>query len=152
MICEIECLNSQIMEKEEQIKLIQELLLGVKSKKDFDFLTEELKKRGIESLLRSELTEHLGYEKNEKSSKRRTNTRNGTTPKTIKTSGGEFLIDTPRDRDGSFDPVIVPKHKRMSEKLEEVILHLYAKGMSKMKKWKKWEKKWKENFEVFYYL
>ena len=118
------------MKKEEQIKLIQQLLSDVKSREDFDFLTEELKKRGIESLLRGELTEHLGYQKNEKSGSRRSNTRNGTTPKTIKTARGEFLIDTPRDRDGSFDPVTVPKHKRISRKLEEVILHLYAKGMS----------------------
>ena len=54
------------MNKEKQVQLIKELLSGVKTQKEFDELTDELKKRGIESLLRAELTEHLGYEKNEK--------------------------------------------------------------------------------------
>jgi len=118
------------MKKEKQIQLIKELLEGVKTQREFDELTEELKKRGIESLLRAELTEHLGYGKHEKGANRRANTRNGTSAKTVKTANGEFLIDAPRDRDGSFDPITLPKHKRMSRKLEEVILHLYAKGMS----------------------
>lgn len=130
MICELELLNSHIMNRQKQLRLIEELLAGVKSQEEFNDLTDELKKRGIESLLRAELTEHLGYAKNEKNQSRRPNTRNGTSAKTIKTANGEFLIDAPRDRDGSFDPVTVPKHKRMSQKLEEVILHLYAKGMS----------------------
>lgn len=116
--------------KEEQIRLIKELLDGVKTQQEFDALAEELKKRGIESLLRAELTEHLGYEKHQKGRSRRKNTRNGTSPKTVKTANGEFLIDAPRDREGSFDPITLPKHKRMSRKLEGVILHLYAKGMS----------------------
>jgi transposase-like protein len=118
------------MDKEKQIKLIEELLAGVKAQQEFDDLTEELKKRGIESLLSAELTEHLGYQKHQKGRSRRSNTRNGTSPKTVKTANGAFLIDAPRDRDGSFDPITLPKHKRMSRKLEEVILHLYAKGMS----------------------
>lgn len=118
------------MKKDKQTKLIEELLSTVKSQAEFDALFDSMKKRGIESLLRAELTEHLGYDKHVKSSDRRSNTRNGSSPKTIKTASGEFLIDAPRDRDGSFDPVTVPKHKRISQKLEDVILHLCAKGMS----------------------
>ena len=118
------------MNKDKQIKLIEELLSTVNSQAEFDALFDSMKKRGIESLLRAELTEHLGYDKNVKSTHRRENTRNGTSAKTVKTANGEFLIDVPRDRDGSFDPVTVPKHKRISQKLEDVILHLYAKGMS----------------------
>jgi len=130
MICEQEYLNSQIMNKKEQIHLIEQLLSGVKNQEEFDLLFEEMKKRGIESLLSAELTEHLGYERNEKGNTRRSNTRNGTSAKTVKTANGTFLIDVPRDRDGSFDPVTVPKHQRMSERLEQTILQLYAKGMS----------------------
>lgn len=118
------------MDKERQTKLIQELLKGVESQDEFEALFDSMRKKGIESLLSAELTQHLGYDKNQKSESRRPNTRNGTSPKTVKTKNGEFLIDAPRDRDGSFDPVTLPKHKRMSQKLEEVILHLYAKGMS----------------------
>ena len=96
------------MNKDKQIKLIEELLSTVNSQAEFDALFDSMKKRGIESLLRAELTEHLGYDKHVKSTHRRENTRNGKSAKTIKTANGEFLIDVPRDRDGSFDPVTVP--------------------------------------------
>lgn len=118
------------MDKERQTKLLEELLSGVKNQDEFEALFDSMRKKGIESLLSAELTQHLGYDKNQKSESRRPNTRNGTSPKTVKTKNGEFLIDAPRDRDGSFEPITLPKHKRISQKLEEVILHLYAKGMS----------------------
>jgi transposase-like protein len=118
------------MKKDKQLALIKELLSEVKSQSDFDALFDQMKKLGVESLLRAELTEHLGYQKNEKLQGGRKNTRNGSSPKTVKTANGEFLIDAPRDRDSSFDPITLPKHKRMSQKLEDLILHLYAKGMS----------------------
>ena len=76
------------------------------------------------------MTLHLGYPKNQKATERRANSRNGTTPKVVKTSEGEVLVDIPRDRSGDFDPITVPKHSRMSQQLEEVIMQLYAKGMS----------------------
>jgi putative transposase len=89
---------------------------------------EQLQKRGIEQLLEGELDDHLGYEKHERTEK--TNARNGHTTKTIKTSAGESKIAVPRDRDGSFSPVLVPKRKSMVEGIENVIISLYAKGMS----------------------
>ncbi len=58
------------------------------------------------------------------------NIRNGHSEKTIKTASGDQRIRVPRDRQGTFDPVIVPKHKSMSQELEDCVLLLYAKGMS----------------------
>lgn len=87
-----------------------------------------LQKRGIEKMLEGEFNHHLGYDKHQKSLNN--NVRNGTTKKTIKTSFGESQIQVPRDRDSSFNPMIVPKRKSMVDGLENVIVSLYAKGMS----------------------
>jgi transposase-like protein len=95
---------------------------------DLTNFIEQLQKRGIEQLLEGELDDHLGYEKHERTDK--PNARNGYTTKTIKTSAGESKIAVPRDREGSFTPVLVPKRKSMVEGIENVIISLYAKGMS----------------------
>ena len=88
----------------------------------------QLQKRGIEKMLEGELDGHLGYDKNEQSDN--PNARNGYGKKKIRTSYGESEIRVPRDRDGSFNPMIVPKRESMGEGIEEVIISLYAKGMS----------------------
>jgi putative transposase len=88
----------------------------------------QLQKRGIEKMLEGELDGHLGYDKNEQSDN--PNARNGYGKKKIRTSYGESEIRVPRDRDGSFNPMIVPKRESMVEGIEEVIISLYAKGMS----------------------
>lgn len=67
----------------------------------------------FESMLQGEMNNHLGYDSNNKGPKETTNRRNGYTKKTLKTSQGEIEIESPRDRDGSFEPVIVPKRKKM---------------------------------------
>lgn len=67
----------------------------------------------FEGLLKGELNNHLGYVSNSKEIKETTNRRNGSSPKTLKTSMGEIKIDAPRDRDGSFDPLIIPKELKM---------------------------------------
>jgi putative transposase len=92
-----------------------------------DFLTA-LQKRGIEKILEGELDGHLGYDRHEQSSQ--DNARNGYGKKKIRTSFGESEIRVPRDRDASFNPIIVPKRESMVEGIEEVIVSLYAKGMS----------------------
>ena len=74
------------------------------------------------------MDEHLGYEKNQVSENK--NARNGHTTKKIKTSFGENEILVPRDRDSSFDPIAVPKRRNMIDGLENIIISLYAKGMS----------------------
>lgn len=116
------------MDKKKQ--LLEELIKEIKTKEEFDTIKDQLFKRGIESLLNAEMTAQLGYQKHEKAEERRSNSRNGTTSKTVKTSDGELQIDVPRDRNGEFEPVTIPKHSRMSQQLEDVILQLYAKGMS----------------------
>jgi putative transposase len=92
-----------------------------------DFLTQ-LQKRGIEKMLEGELDGHLGYNRHEQTEA--SNARNGYGKKKIKTSFGESEIRVPRDRDASFNPIIVPKRESMVEGIEEVIVSLYAKGMS----------------------
>jgi len=92
-----------------------------------DFLSA-LQKRGIEKLLEGELDAHLDYSKHSK--RKKTNARNGYSKKTIKTSLGESEIQVPRDREGSFNPMIVPKRQSMVDGIENVIVSLYAKGMS----------------------
>lgn len=85
-------------------------------------------KQGIEQLLQGELDAHLGYEKHERSST--TNARNGHTKKVVKTKEGALEINVPRDRDATFNPILVPKRKSMVEGIENVIVSLYAKGMT----------------------
>ena len=92
-----------------------------------DFINE-IQKRGVEQLLEGELDAHLGYEKSQISDN--ANYRNGHLTKKIKTEKGEFEINVPRDRDSTFNPMLVPKRKSIVEGIENVIVSLYAKGMS----------------------
>ena len=114
--------------EEQTNRLLDELISQLKGKGDFEELREELFKRGVESLLQSELTAHLGHEKVSQS--KDGNVRNGYSEKTIKGSNGTHKIQIARDREATFDPVIIPKHKSMTQELEDCIILLYAKGMS----------------------
>lgn len=109
-------------------KQLDALIGKISNKEDFDQVKEQLLKRGIESLLKAEMTAHLGYKKG--GSVIENNQRNGFSEKTLKTQNGEQRIKIPRDRQASFDPVIVPKHQSISQELEDCIQLLYAKGMS----------------------
>lgn len=108
--------------------LLDQLIKELEGKEDFEQVRDQLLKRGVESLLKAEMTAHLGHEQG--SSPESENIRNGYSEKTIKTSQGSHRIKVPRDREGSFDPVTVPKHKTMSQTLEDCVQLLYAKGMS----------------------
>ena len=99
-----------------------------KTSEEFHDFFKNLHNRGIEAMLEGELDDHLGYDKHSKT--RASNARNGYGTKTIKTSLGENEIRVPRDRDGSFNPIIVPKRKNMIDGIENVVISLYAKGMS----------------------
>jgi transposase-like protein len=110
--------------------LISELSEGVRTQSDLAELTRRLTKRVLETALNSELEEHLGYEKNEKSSIVRNNTRNGFSSKKLKTDLGEIDILSPRDRDSSFEPKIIKKHQTKFEGFDEKIISLYSKGMT----------------------
>lgn len=79
-------------------------------------------------MLEGDLDAHLDYNKHEW--RKEDNIRNGYTSKKIKTSYGEDEIKVPRDREGSFNPMLIPKRKSMAEGIENVIISIYAKGMS----------------------
>lgn len=76
------------------------------------------------------MNNHFGYDSNNKGPKKTTNRRNGYTKKTLKTSQGEIEIESSMDRDGSFEPVIVPKRKKDVSAIEDKVLAMYANGMS----------------------
>lgn len=109
-------------------ELLEELIGEVGNKEQLEQVRVQLFKRGVESLLNAEMTAHLGHGKGKRPSSG--NIRNGYSQKTLKTSSGEQRIKVPRDREAGFDPVIVPKHKTMSQEIEGCIQALYAKGMS----------------------
>ncbi len=84
----------------------------------------------FEAMLQGEMDDHLGYESNDHGYKATSNRRNGYTNKTLKTTMGDIDIQSPRDRDGSFEPQIVPKRSRDVSGIEDKVLAMYAKGMS----------------------
>lgn len=95
-----------------------------------DGLFESLKTQLLERALQGELTHHLGYDKHSPRPPESTNARNGSTPKTIQTETLALEIQVPRDREGSFEPIIVPKHVRRLEGFDDKVISLYARGMS----------------------
>jgi len=114
-------------------ELLDELLGECKSAEDIlgrDGLIKQLTKRALERALKGELTTHLGYEPHERCEESRGNARNGTTPKKLLLEDGQIFLDTPRDRDGSFEPQIVRKGQRRIEGLERQIVALYARGLT----------------------
>ena len=99
-----------------------------KTGEELNNFLKSIQKRGIEKMLEGELDAHLDYDKH--SHRKEDNIRNGHSKKTRKTSYGDDQIRVPRDRDASYNPMIIPKRKSMVEGLENVIVSLYAKGMS----------------------
>ncbi|KAA6312887.1 hypothetical protein EZS27_036251 [termite gut metagenome] len=97
---------------------------------EVDTFLRQLHSRLYEQMLEGELDAHLGYEKHSSSGNNSGNSRNGKYPKKIQTEHGESVIDIPRDREGSFDPVIVPKYQSRGMSIERLVISLYAKGMS----------------------
>jgi putative transposase len=90
----------------------------------------EMVKAVLERGLAAELTEHLGYEKGDPAGRGSPNSRNGSTPKMLATEVGDIGLDTPRDRAGRFEPRLVPKGARRAGGLDEMIISLYAGGMT----------------------
>src|SRR6201996_4232488 len=96
-----------------------------------DGLLKQLTKTVLETSLNEEMTEHLGYEKHDPAGAGTGNIRNGARSKTVLTEhSGPVEIDVPRDRDGSFEPQIVKKRQRRLTGVDEVVLSLYAKGLT----------------------
>jgi len=114
------------MKKEDLLN--SDFLKQFKSGEELNDFLSQIQKRGLEQLLEGELDAHLGYDKHQTSEVE--NSRNGHISKKIKTSFGETEISVPRDRDSSYNPIIVPKRKNIVDGIENVIISLYAKGMS----------------------
>ena len=114
------------MKKDDLIS--DDFLKQFKTHEELTGFLKQIQKRGIEKMLEGELDGHLDYDKHQKSTGE--NVRNGHSKKKIKTSFGESEISVPRDREASFNPMIVPKRGNMVDGIENVIVSLYAKGMS----------------------
>lgn len=115
----------------EKITMPKDFFKQFKSKEEFQSFFNDLFKHGIEEMLQAELDEHLGYEKHKIEGYGSGNSRNGSFPKTIKTENlGDVVLNIPRDRNGEFEPQLIPKGQRMSDKLEEAITGMYSRGMT----------------------
>ena len=114
-------------------QLLDELLAGARTEEEITGpggLLSRLTKRLVERAMEVELTDHLGYEPHQEPPGGAGNTRNGSTSKTLITEHGEVRIDTPRDRNGTFEPRIVRKRQRRFEGFDDKILALYSRGLS----------------------
>src|SRR3954449_13022342 len=89
-----------------------------------------LTKTVLETALEAEMSEHLGYERHDPAGRDSGNSRNGTRTKTVLTEIGPVEIEVPRDRDASFDPVIVRKRQRRLDGIDEIVLSLTARGLT----------------------
>ncbi|MBK7957004.1 MAG: IS256 family transposase [Bacteroidetes bacterium] len=102
-----------------------------KNKESFQDYFNQLFKQGIEEMLQGELDEHLGYQKHSKDGYNTGNSRNGTFQKTVTTENvGEVVLNIPRDRNGEFEPIIIPKGQTISGKIEDAIIGMYSRGMT----------------------
>jgi putative transposase len=114
-------------------ELIDSLLAGYKKPEDLigeNGLLKQLTKLLVEKALDAEMTEHLGHDKNHPIQNSLGNARNGKSKKTLKGDFGELPIDVPRDRQGSFEPQLIPKHQTRWTGFDDKILSLYARGMT----------------------
>src|SRR3954468_1789066 len=106
------------------------LIGDTKTAEDLSALFRQMQKRLAERILATELTEHLGYAPGAEKPSDQANHRNGSTPKTVLTETGALPLDIPRDRDGTFTPLFVPKGVRRLPQFDANVLSLYARGVS----------------------
>ena len=110
--------------------IIQGLLqeYDIETAEDIQEALKDLLGGTIKEMMEAELDDHLGYEKYERSDS--TNSRNGTKSKRVRSSYGEFEVDVPQDREGTYNPKVVPKRKKDISAIEDKIIAMYAKGMT----------------------
>ena len=116
------------MNKKELEAFAKQAAKSIKSEADLTDFRKMLTKVTVEAALNAELDEHLGYTRHEQSEY--SNSRNGYSPKTIHTEDGEVELDTPRDRNSSFEPQLVKKNQTRFTSMDDKILYLYSKGMT----------------------
>src|SRR5574337_806506 len=110
--------------------LVEQFLTGPMTQEAVNAASLAFKQALIEASLNAELTHHLGYAPGGERPEATTNQRNGGTAKTVLTGDGKLRIATPRDRDGSFAPLLLPKHARRFTAFDDSIVALYARGLT----------------------
>lgn len=120
--------RQEVVNKDEILKMYSSGQLQTES--DVNRLVTQLTGQVLETILNGELDAHLGYEKYDRKNKKTTNSRNGTSAKTVKTRVGALPLQIPRDRENEFEPVLIRKGDRELAFFEDHILALYGKGMS----------------------
>jgi putative transposase len=110
--------------------LVEQLVDGPLTPQAFDDLITAFSKAVAERAMAGELNHHLGYSAGSEKPEGQLNERNGSTSKTVVTKLGKITIDVPRDRDGTFEPILVPKHARRFTGFDGSIISLYARGMT----------------------
>lgn len=114
-------------------ELVSELLKSVSKPEDMfgpGGLFQQLRGALMERMLEAEMSAHLGFERNEPKGYNSGNTRNGHSPKRVLTESGPVEIRVPRDRAGTFEPKLIPKHRRRLDGFDDKVLALYARGMT----------------------
>ena len=111
-------------------ELIDQFVTGPMSAEAVHAASMAFKKALIERAMGAELSHHLGYAPGAERPEGSPNQRNGTSGKTVLTDDGPLRIDVPRDRDGSFEPVLIPKHERRFTGFDDKIVAMYARGMT----------------------
>lgn len=114
-------------------ELIDNLLKNYKKPEDLigeNGLLKQLTKQLLERAMAAEMTEHVGYDKHDAVGHNSGNSRNGKSAKTIKGTFGELALETPRDRNGTFEPQIIEKHQTRFTGFDKNILSLYSRGLS----------------------
>jgi transposase-like protein len=111
-------------------ELVAQFLTGPMTGEAINAAGIAFKQALIEASLNAELNHHLGYPPGGEKPEGSTNHRNGVTAKTVLTGDGKLRIETPRDRDGSFEPVLLPKHARRFTAFDDSIVALYARGLT----------------------
>lgn len=118
-------------DKKQPLELPKNFFKQFKSKEEFQEFFQSLFKQGVQEMLQGELDEHLGYEKHSPEGYNTGNSRNGNSKKKVKSETlGDMVLSIPRDRKSTFEPQLIPKHQRMSDKIEQVIIGMYSRGMT----------------------
>lgn len=118
------------MDKDKLQALANELAKDIKTPEDLSSLSSLLTKLTVEAALKAEMGHHLGYDKNDPTGHHSGNARNGFSSKILKGTHGELEIQTPRDRNASFEPTLIKKRQTRITGMDDQILSLYSKGMS----------------------
>src|SRR5271165_5073383 len=123
-------MKRQKQEKPVSDELLDGWLAEGRKPEDVHALLKQITKAVVERAMQGEMTQHLGYGKHDPAGNNSGNSRNGVTRKTLKGDFGEVEIETPRDRNGEFEPQFVRKNQTRWTGFDDKILSMYARGMS----------------------